>query len=435
MLEDEGETSQALTEAQGALEKAWKQRDDALAQVAAMKTALQKKCGAKAAQVATEKAKLAANKIAEGRAQQRVATDQKLARKEAAKANKAMAAARAAVAKKEKSNVALKAARVAYKKAVNNAEAVNVQSHLARASAKKLAQTNAPDAQVKAAYAKASRMYSKVMDAKMQKEMAKKRVVELQGAATSAGKTAKKELVGAKKFTSDAAGKVKTAMKAEVKVAKEKRQIAEKQARVVKHEEDMLLKESNKLKKKIVVAKVKSKKALDNVETAKLAESRALEAVKLPGSASPAEKKAFQQAKLKILAQQKGSSANYASKIKNIEASLLSAREKMRGAQRKIARLEKKKMAFTAKMASAKDAVQKVKFKKKITALTGAITSTKKVVAASKKKMKIETMKQKKEISDVVKGVVLNKDKGKSAAAQASKESAVAEAKKTLKKP
>jgi len=241
--------------------------------------------------------------------------------------------------------------------------------------------------------------------------------------------------VGAKKFTSDAAGKVKTAMKAEVKVAKEKRQIAEKQARVVKHEEDMLLKESNKLKKKIVVAKVKSKKALDNVETAKLAESRALEAVKLPGSASPAEKKAFQQAKLKILAQQKGSSANYASKIKNIEASLLSAREKMRGAQRKIARLEKKKMAFTAKMASAKDAVQKVKFKKKITALTGAITSTKKVVAASKKKMKIETMKQKKEISDVVKGVVLNKDKGKSAAAQASKESAVAEAKKTLKKP
>merc|ERR1711959_727649 len=99
----------------------------------------------------------------------------------------------------------------------------------------------------------------------MQKEMAKKRVVELQGAATSAGKTAKKELVGAKKFASDAAGKVKTAMKAEVKVAKEKRQIAEKQARVVKHEEDMLLKESNKLKKRIDSAKIKSKKAQNKV--------------------------------------------------------------------------------------------------------------------------------------------------------------------------
>merc|ERR1712139_21687 len=196
------------------------------------------------------------------------------------------------------------------------------------ASAKKLAESNAPDAQVKAAYAKASRMYATVMDAKMRKEMAKKRVMSLQGSAVASNKIAKKELLGAKKFTKDASRKVKTAMKAEVKVAREKRQIAEKQARVVKHEEDMLLKESNKLKKRIDSAKIKSKKAQNKVQEARLAESRALDSVKLPSAASPAEKKAFQQAKLKI---------------KNIEASLVGAREKAHAAQRKIGRLENKK--------------------------------------------------------------------------------------------
>merc|ERR1712224_794727 len=110
---------------------------------------LQKKCGEKAAGVAMETAKIAGDKLKEARAQARVKADQGVAKEEAVKANKAMAAARAAAAEKETSKAALTAAQGALKKVQAEAKALNEKSKLARASAKKLAESGGSNAAVK----------------------------------------------------------------------------------------------------------------------------------------------------------------------------------------------------------------------------------------------------------------------------------------------
>merc|ERR1712072_1052912 len=105
----------------------------------------------------------------------------------------------------------------------------------------------------------------------------------------------------------------------------------------------------------------------------------------------------------------------------------------MGAAERKIRRLEDKKTKLLALVASSKDSVEKAKVKKQVTGLQGAIKATKATLKKSNKTVKADTLRQKKEIADVVKGVVLSKDKGKSASAQATKEAAVATAKKSIK--
>merc|ERR1711939_204513 len=124
MLEDAEAMAQQLATVQGQLEKAWKQRDAALAQVKSMRQALQKKCGNKAADIASQKAKLAATKLKEERARQRVRADQRAAKAKAAKANQAMATARAAVAERTKAQASLKAAQAAAKKAAAHVKAM-----------------------------------------------------------------------------------------------------------------------------------------------------------------------------------------------------------------------------------------------------------------------------------------------------------------------
>merc|ERR1719506_1691665 len=430
MLEDAEAMAQQLATVQGQLEKAWKQRDAALAQVKSMRQALQKKCGNKAADIASQKAALASTKLKEERARQRVRADQRAAKAKAAKANQAMATARAAVAERTKAQAALKAAQADAKKAAAHVKAMNAQSKLARASAKRLAESKASDGAIKAAYAKASALYAKVMDAKMRDEMARKRVSELGGTASKAQQTAKKQLLGAKGLTTQAAAKVKEAMKAQVKAAKEKRLIAEKQARVVTGEEQQLLAESKKLEHKITTAKLKSKKAADSVQAAKLAESRALEAVKMPANASPEEKKAFAAAKMKILKEQTGASANYASKIKNIEAKLLKSKQNARHANRSLAKLNTKVIKLKGKQAAEKDSIVKAKLGKKIRAINGKIKFEKKKVQKAKIAMQKAAKAQKQEIGDVVKSVVLSKDNGKSRAEREASVAAAAKAKK-----
>merc|ERR1712070_1344926 len=98
---------------------------------------------------------------------------------------------------------------------------------MGRQTAKTLAEGGGSDDEIKAAYAKASAMYATVMDAKMRMEMSKKRVQELSVTAGTASDKARTELLGAKEFTEDAAGKVKSAMRAQVKAAGEKREVAE----------------------------------------------------------------------------------------------------------------------------------------------------------------------------------------------------------------
>merc|ERR1711988_985726 len=193
-----------LAQVRGDLEKANKERDDAMAQMATMKRALEAKCGAKAAAVAADKAKLAASKLAEERAQAQVKNEQQAARSEAQKANTAMSTARAAVAAKEKAKAALTDAQKQLTAAKANEKAVTTQANTVRDKAKKLAEGGGGDSEVKAAYAEASSMYAKVMDAKMRREVTQKRVQELSASATSASDKASKELLGAKDYTKDA---------------------------------------------------------------------------------------------------------------------------------------------------------------------------------------------------------------------------------------
>jgi len=64
------------------------------------------------------------------------------------------------------------------------------------------------------------------------------------------------------------------------------------------------------------------------------------------------------------------------------------------------------------KKAAEKDGIVKAKLSKKIRALEGAMKAEKVKVKKAKVDMKKESQKQKKEIADVVKGVVLSKDGG-----------------------
>lgn len=400
--------------------------------MSAMKRALEKKCGAKAAAIASDKAKLASSQIAEQRAAALVKTDQKAAKAEAQKANNAMATARQAVAEKEKAKAALTDAKKQVTAAEANVKTVNAQSTAARDAAKKLAEGGGTDDEVKAAYAKASSSYAAVMDAKMRLEMARKRVEELNSSATSASDKAKKELLGAKDYTHDAASKVKSAMKAQVAAAKEKREVAEKQAEVVRAQEATLLKESNTLREKIKAAKVNSKKAHDTLEHAKLSESRALEAIKMPEGSTPAEKKAFEEAKWKVMAEQQGGTANYAAKIRNIETKLLDSREKVRHATGDMKTMKEKKTQLLQKMSSETDNVLKVKMQNEVKGLSGSITQKEKVIRDAKAAMKKIEAEQKEQIKDVVQGVVLSEDNGTT---KAENEEDFATAQKQLENP
>lgn len=387
-----------------------KERDDALAQMGVMKKALEQKCGAATANLAMEKAKLASAQMAEARGQAQVKADQEAAKRQAAEANKAMATARAAVAAKEKAKASLKDAQKQMEGATAKVKAVEAQSKAARGEAKRLAENNGSDDEVKAAYAKASGLYASVMDAKMRLEMAKKRVTELGGKVDTAASKAKQDLLTAKTFTTGASDKVKQAMKAQVQAAEEKTRIAQKEAAVVKEEESKLLKESNELQGRIKAAKIKSKKAHDAVEMAKLAESRALEAVKLPAGASPEEAKAFEEAKFKVLEEQQNSKANYAAKIQNIEAKLLNAREKARHAEGKLQKLTAEKNQLLSKKAAEADSVLKAKMEKKIQGINGAIEHQRKEASKAKKAMAKIEEEQKAQIKDVVEKVVLSSD-------------------------
>lgn len=432
MLDETGAMAQELAQVQGDLQKAWKERDAALAQMNTMKTALAEKCGAKAAAVASDKAKLAAATLAEENAKRLVKADQDAARAEAQKANTAMATAREAVTEKEKAKASLADATKQVQLAEANVKTVTAQSSSARDEAKKLAESGGTDDEVKAGYAKASSAYAAVMDSKMRLEMAKKRVDELTGNADAASAKAKKELLGAKDYTHDAAGKVKAAMKAQVAAAKEKREVAEKQAQVVREQESELLKESNTLKDRIENAKANSKKAHDALEEAKVNESRALEAVKLPSGASPAEKKAFEEAKWKVMSDQQGGTANYAAKIKNIETKLLDAKEKVRHAKEQMEESKNKQNTLMSKMAAETDNVLKAKMDKEIKGLTGAIKQHQTVIDTATVDMKKIDAEQKEQIKEVVQGVVLSEG---GATTAAENEGAAAAAQKQLNKP
>jgi len=375
-----------------------------------MKKALEQKCGAATANLAMEKAKLASAQMAEARGEAQVKADQEAAKRQATEANKAMATARAAVAAKEKAKAALTDAQKQMEGATAKVKAVETQSKASRNEAKKLAENNGSDDEVKAAYAKASGLYATVMDAKMRLEMAKKRVTELGGKVDTADNKAKSDLLTAKTFTTGASDKVKQAMRAQVKAAEEKTKIAEKEASVVGEEQSKLLKESNELQGRIKTAQIKTKKAHDAVEMAKLAESRALEAVKLPAGASPEEAKAFQEAKFKVLAEQQNGKANYAAKIQNIESKLLDAREKARHAEGKLQKLTAQKNKLMSKKATEADSVLKSKMENEIKGINGAIEQQRKESMKAKKEMvKIEEA-QKAQIKDVVEKVVLSQD-------------------------
>jgi len=387
-----------------------KERDDALAQMGVMKSSLEQKCGATTAKLAMEKARLASAQLVEQRGQAQVKADQDAAKREAAEANKAMATARAAVAAKEKAKASLTAAQKQLKAADDRVQSVLLQSKAARDEAKRLAESGASDGEVKAAYAKASGLYATQMDAKMRQEMARKRVEELGGKVDVAKSKATKELLTAKQYTSDAATKVQDAMQAQVRAAKEKTEIAEKEHAMVKAEEANLLKESNTLREKITAAKAKSKKAHDALEMAQLSESRALEAVKLPAGATPEERKAFEEAKFKVLSEQEGGSVNYATKIQNIEARLLDAKDKVREATDKVDELTAQKNQLMSKIAAEADSVLKAQMETQITSLTGAIVKQQQDAdAALKQQKEIEEM-QKNQIKDVVEKVVLSQD-------------------------
>jgi len=97
---------------QNEIEKAWKQRDAALAQVAEMQKALLKKCGDEEGQRAAQAAKLAAKKTAAAKVEEQVKQDKLEAKKQAEVANLAMSKARDAAAKKHAVAEELKQARI-----------------------------------------------------------------------------------------------------------------------------------------------------------------------------------------------------------------------------------------------------------------------------------------------------------------------------------
>jgi len=395
---------------QGDLEKAVKERDDAVAQMAALKTALAQKCGTPAADIAEEKAKLASAKMSEARGEAQVKADQEAAKREAEQANRAMATARAAVAAKEKAKASLNEAKQQMKTAQTKVDTLNTQANAARDDAKQVAEGSNSDDEVKAAYAKASTLYAAQMDAKMRLEMATKRVSELGGAVDKASTTAQQELLSAKGFTSDAASKVKQAMGAQVAAAKEKRLLAEKQAAVVKEQETNLLKESNNLHKKLNDVKAASQKATDALDLAKLHESRALEAIKLPAGASPEEQQAFEEAKFKVMAEQQGGTANYAQKIKHIEERLLRAKRNVRNAKTKVEELSSQKQTLLSKSASEVDSVVKAQMQKQIQALDGAIGEKETEAKKALEDMQKIAKEQQAQIKSVVEDVVLSQD-------------------------
>merc|ERR1711865_752507 len=154
--------------------------------------------------------------MVEQKAASEVKRDQVAARREAQKANSAMTSARSAVSAKEKAKAALVDAEKQMVEATTTLTKAKKGSNSARFEAKRLAENNGTDEEVKAAYAKASALYSTVMDAKMRSEMAKKRVEELKVDAGTAAQKAKEDLLGAKDFTRSAADKVREAMKAQV---------------------------------------------------------------------------------------------------------------------------------------------------------------------------------------------------------------------------
>jgi hypothetical protein len=408
VLEDSG--AAALAGLRGVLEKVTKERDDAVAQMAAMKTALAQKCGQSTADIAEEKAKLASAKMAEARGAAQVKADQAAAKREAEAANRAMATARAAVAAKEKAKASLTDANKQMKAAQAKVSALDKQAAAAREEAKQIAEGNNPDDEVKAAYAKASSLYAAQMDAKMRLEMTQKRVTELGGKVDSASTKANQELLNAKGFTNDAAAKVKLAMNTQVNAAKEKRLLAEKEARVVKEQESQLLKESNTIQKKLNAAKAKSVEASDAVDLAKLHESRALEAIKLPAGASPEEQQAFEQAKFKVMAEVNGGTANYAQKIKQIEERLLSAKRKVRQAKTKVEELTSQKQTLMSKSAAESDSLVKAKMQNQIKGLDGAIAEKEQVAKDALKEMDKIAKEQQAQIKSVVDDVVLSQD-------------------------
>merc|ERR1712195_322651 len=182
ILAEDGQSSYAGM--QDELKDAWKQRDEALAQVKEMEKALTSKCGAEAGANAAGAAKLAAKKEMVRKEEGIVKKEQSVARRDAQIADAAMGRAQAAAKVKNQLSDQVKKATLEMKMLQNMAKLFGKKVEQDKAAAVK---ADKGSTGVKAASAKESVDYGKAQDAQMKAAAAEKKVSGLQARLAAEG--------------------------------------------------------------------------------------------------------------------------------------------------------------------------------------------------------------------------------------------------------
>merc|ERR1712054_343578 len=401
----------AVSGLRGDLQLAWKQRDEALAQVKEMEAVLAQKCGEQVAELSAAKAKLAAKKKRATDEASRVKRDQEAAKKEAELANAAMIQAKDAARNKHQLEDKLNKAKLELKVAEEKAKHLTSKASGDRAVASKAAQSG--QSNVKSAFSKASSEYGQAMQAKMKVDLASKTVRKLEAQLATIAGSAEARLRVAKEDTKNAAAKVNIAMKAQAATAAREQQVALERAKLVEAEEKLLRKQGEKLNARIMAAKLKKTQAWAAVKRARESENAAMSAANnVPKAVTPAEKAAYDKAKSDVIdsvtAVDKDSpQATYATTIKNVEAALIKSRTEIEHANNEKEKLTKELAEVKAALQTEQDTIQKQKLEKKRDALKGAILAAESRAKKALLEHKKQEKQQKDAIGSVIRGVVM----------------------------
>merc|ERR1711865_9222 len=402
ILAEDGQSSYAGM--QDELKDAWKQRDEALAQVKEMEKALTSKCGAEAGANAAGAAKLAAKKEMVRKEEGIVKKEQSVARRDAQIADAAMGQAQAAAKVKNQLSDQVKKATLEMKMLQNMAKLAGKKVEQDKAAAVK---ADKGSTGVKAASAKESVDYGKAQDAQMKAAAAEKKVSGLQARLAAEGGVAEVKLNAAKKDTQNAAAKVNTAMKAQADSAQKQQEVAQERVRIVQTEESQLKKEDEELHRKMVAAQLKTKRAMVAVARAKSSAENALSGAKVPPSDKGAVVAAQQQVVTEMSAGS-GQKSSYATTIKNIEATLIKSKNKIHDAAREKKKLEKKLSKVDADLSTEQDIIQKTKLKKQKQSIEGNIQFQDSRAKAATKVHAKQEKKQKDAIRSVISSVIMD---------------------------
>merc|ERR1712086_826470 len=378
ILAEDGQSSYAGM--QDELKDAWKQRDEALAQVKEMEKALTSKCGAEAGANAAGAAKLAAKKEMVRKEEGIVKKEQSVARRDAQIADAAMGQEQAAAKVKNQLSDQVKKATLEMKMLQNMAKLSGKKVEQDKAAAVK---ADKGSTGVKAASAKESVDYGKAQDAQMKAAAAEKKVSGLQARLAAEGGVAEVKLNAAKKDTQNAAAKVNTAMKAQADSAQKQQEVAQERVRIVQTEESQLKKEDEELHRKMVAAQLKTKRAMGAVVAA-------------------------QQQVVTEMSAGSGQKSSYATTIKNIEATLIKSKNKIHDAAREKKKLEKKLSKVDADLSTEQDIIQKTKLKKQKQSIEGNIQFQDSRAKAATKVHAKQEKNQKDAIRSVISNVIMD---------------------------